>query len=78
MIIARAVPARSPHLAVIDLWHASEKIWCSNDAFFLPVRAPIEGHQTLLRIQEEYLSSGKDVAHINLAKLAGGGASAVA
>jgi putative membrane protein len=36
------------------------------------VRAQIEGHQKLLRIQEEYLSSGTDVAHINLAKLARG------
>jgi putative membrane protein len=34
------------------------------------VRAQTEGHQKLLRIQEEYLASGKDPAHINVAKLA--------
>jgi putative membrane protein len=34
------------------------------------VRAQTEGHQKLLRIQEDYLASGKDPAHINVAKLA--------
>ncbi|MET4291917.1 putative membrane protein [Bradyrhizobium sp. LB1.3] len=36
------------------------------------VRAQTEGHQKLLRIQETYLASGKDPAHINVAKLARG------
>ncbi|WP_247360704.1 MULTISPECIES: DUF4142 domain-containing protein [unclassified Bradyrhizobium] len=36
------------------------------------VRAQTEGHQKLLRIQEDYLASGKDPAHINVAKLARG------
>jgi putative membrane protein len=34
------------------------------------VRAQTDGHQKLLRIQEDYLASGKDPAHINVAKLA--------
>ena len=36
------------------------------------VRAQTEGHQKLLRIQEEYLASGKDPAHLIVAKLARG------
>src|SRR6195952_900896 len=36
------------------------------------VKAQTEGHQKLLRIQEDYLASGKDLAHINIAKLARG------
>jgi len=36
------------------------------------VRAQTEAHQKLLRIQEDYLASGKDPAHINVAKLARG------
>jgi putative membrane protein len=36
------------------------------------VRAQTDGHQKLLRIQEEYLASGKDPAHIIVAKLARG------
>jgi putative membrane protein len=36
------------------------------------VRAQTEGHQKLLRIQEEYLASGRDPAHLMLAKLARG------
>lgn len=36
------------------------------------VKAQTDGHQKLLRIQEEYLASGKDLAHINIAKLARG------
>jgi putative membrane protein len=36
------------------------------------VRAQTDGHQKLLRIQEEYLASGKNPAHLNVAKLARG------
>ena len=36
------------------------------------VKAQTDGHQKLLRIQEDYLASGKDLAHINIAKLARG------
>jgi putative membrane protein len=36
------------------------------------VNAQIEGHQKLLRIQEDYLASGKDVGHMNVAKLTRG------
>ena len=36
------------------------------------VKAQTDGHQKLLRIQEDYLASGKDLAHINVAKLARG------
>jgi len=36
------------------------------------VQAQTEGHQKLLCIQEEYLASGRDPAHINVAKLARG------
>jgi putative membrane protein len=36
------------------------------------VRAQTEGHQKLLRIQEEYLATGKDPAHLIVAKLARG------
>jgi putative membrane protein len=46
--------------------------WAAKHSKKRMLRAQIEGHQKLLRIQEEYLSSGKDIAHINLAKLARG------
>lgn len=36
------------------------------------IMAQIEGHQLLLRIQEDYLASGKDPAHLAVAKLARG------
>jgi putative membrane protein len=36
------------------------------------VRAQIDGHEKLLRIQEDYLSSGKNPAHLGIAKLARG------
>jgi putative membrane protein len=36
------------------------------------VRAHTDGHQKLLRIQEEYLASGRDPAHLIIAKLARG------
>ena len=36
------------------------------------VLAQTDGHQKLLRIQEDYLASGKDPAHINVPKLARG------
>jgi predicted outer membrane protein len=36
------------------------------------IRAQIDGHQKLLRIQEDYLASGKDPAHLGIAKLARG------
>jgi putative membrane protein len=32
--------------------------------------AQLEGHQQLLKIQEDYIQSGKDPAHVGLAKLA--------
>lgn len=40
------------------------------DAAF--VKAQTEGHQKLLRIQEDYLASGKNPSHIAVAKLARG------
>lgn len=36
------------------------------------VEAEIEGHNRLLKIQEAYISGGKDQAQINVAKLARG------
>jgi putative membrane protein len=36
------------------------------------VMGQIDGHQELLRIQEQYISAGKDVAHVGMAKLARG------
>lgn len=36
------------------------------------VDGQIQGHQELLRIQEEYLAAGKDRSHVNVAKLARG------
>jgi len=36
------------------------------------IRAQIEGHQKLLRIQDEYLAIGNEPGHINVAKLARG------
>lgn len=36
------------------------------------IKAQTEGHQKLLRIQEDYLASGKNVTHLAVAKLARG------
>jgi putative membrane protein len=36
------------------------------------VRAQTDGHEKLLRIQEDYLASGKNAAHLNVVKLARG------